>query len=38
MEDYTYGWYIYEENIIEQIKSINKFKIYILDKIEGDTI
>ena len=38
MQDYTYGWYIYEENIIEQIKSINKFKIYILDKIEGDTI
>ena len=30
MQDYTYGWYIYEENIIEQIKSINKFKIYIL--------
>jgi len=31
MQDYTYGWYIYEENIIEQLKSINQFKIYILE-------
>jgi len=33
MQDYTYGWYIYDEDIIEQLKSINKFKIYILDLI-----
>ena len=35
MQNYTYGWYIYEENIIEQLHSINKFKIYILDLIGG---
>ena len=35
MQDYTYGWYIYEENIIEQLRSINKFKVYILDLIGG---
>ena len=35
MQDYTYGWYIYDEDIIEQLKSINKFKIYILDLIGG---
>jgi len=34
MQDYTYGWYIYDEDIIEQLKSINKFKIYILDLIK----
>jgi hypothetical protein len=33
MQDYTYGWYIYEESLPEQLKSINKFKIYILDLI-----
>jgi len=33
MQYYNYGWYIYEENIIGQLKSINKFKIYILDLI-----
>jgi len=33
MQYYNYGWYIYEENIIEQLKSINKFKIYILELI-----
>jgi len=33
MQDYNYGWYIYEENIIEQLKSINKFKVYILDLV-----
>jgi len=33
MQDYTYGWYIYDENIIEQLKSINKFKVWILDLI-----
>ena len=33
MQDYTYGWYIYEENIIEQLRSINKFKVYILDLV-----
>ena len=31
MMDYTYGWYIYDESITEQIRSLNKFKIYILD-------
>jgi len=33
MQDYTYGWYIYDENVIEQLHSINKFKIYILELI-----
>jgi len=33
MQYYNYGWYIYEENIIGQLKSINKFKNYILDLI-----
>lgn len=31
MQDYTYGWYIWQENMFDQIKSINKFKVYILD-------
>ena len=33
MQYYNYGWYIYDENIIEQLKSINKFKVWILDLI-----
>lgn len=33
MQDYTYGWYIYQEPLKEQLKSINKFKNYILDLI-----
>jgi hypothetical protein len=31
MTDYTYGWYIYEEPLFEQLRSINKFKDYILN-------
>jgi hypothetical protein len=34
MQDYTYGWYIYEESLPEQLISINKFKIYILGLIK----
>lgn len=30
-EKYTYGWYIAEETLEEQIKSIEKFKLYIMD-------
>jgi len=33
MDHYTYGWYILEETIFEQLKSINKFKVYILGQI-----
>jgi len=34
MDHYTYGWYVLEENIFEQLKSINKFKVYILNNIK----
>jgi len=34
MDYYTYGWYILEETMFEQLKSINQFKIYILGKIK----
>lgn len=30
-DKYTYGWYIAEETLEEQIKSIEKFKLYIMD-------
>ena len=30
-EKYSYGWYIAEESLEDQIKSINKFKAYIID-------
>jgi len=30
MDDYTYGWYIEQENMFEQLKSINQFKVHIL--------
>ena len=29
MQDYTYGWYILQEDLVEQLISINQFKIYI---------
>ena len=34
MDYYTYGWYILEENMLKQLKSINQFKIYILDQLK----
>lgn len=34
MDNYTYGWYIYQENLIDQLKNINKFKIFILNLIQ----
>ena len=34
MDDYTYGWYIYEEDLFEQLKSINKFKLFILNLLK----
>ena len=34
MDNYTYGWYILEENLFDQLKSINKFKVYILDQFK----
>jgi hypothetical protein len=34
MQDYTYGWYVCEESTIEQLISINKFKLYILNLIK----
>jgi len=34
MDQYTYGWYITRETIIEQLKSINRFKVYILRLIK----
>ena len=30
-EEYTYGWYIARECLEDQIKSINKFKAYIIE-------
>jgi hypothetical protein len=30
MDDYTYGWYITNDDYFEQLKNINEFKIYIL--------
>ena len=30
-EKYTYGWYIARECLEDQIKSINKFKAYIIE-------
>jgi hypothetical protein len=30
MQDYNYGWYITDEDVFYQLKSINEFKIYIL--------
>lgn len=30
-EKYTYGWYIAEQTMEEQIKSINDFKKYIIE-------
>lgn len=32
MEKYTYGWYIAQESLIEQLESIHKFKMYIINK------
>lgn len=31
-DKYNYGWYIAEESLEEQIKSIEKFKLYIMEK------
>lgn len=31
-EKYTYGWYIAEQTIEEQIQFINEFKKFIIDK------
>ena len=33
MDEYTYGWYICEEGFEEQLKSISKFKLFILNFI-----
>lgn len=30
-EKYTYGWYIAEQSLEDQIKSLNEFKKYIID-------
>ena len=30
-DKYTYGWYIAKEGIEDQIKSINEFKVYIIE-------
>lgn len=35
-DKYTYGWYIAEETLEEQIKSIEKFKLYIMDNYMED--
>lgn len=35
-DKYTYGWYIAEETLEEQIKSIEKFKLYIMDNYKED--
>lgn len=32
-DKYNYGWYIAEETLEEQIKSIERFKIYILETL-----
>ena len=34
MQDYTYGWYILQEDLVEQLISINQFKVYILNLIK----
>ena len=33
MDKYTYGWYIAEETLEEQLQSITKFEQYILNKV-----
>lgn len=30
-DKYTYGWYIAEDSLEDQIKEIEKFKLYIMD-------
>lgn len=35
-EKYKYGWYIAEETLEEQIKSIEKFKLYVMDNYKED--
>jgi hypothetical protein len=36
MTTYTYGWYIYYYNFLEQLTDINNFKIYILELINKE--
>lgn len=33
MDKYTYGWYIATETLEEQLQSITKFELYILNKV-----
>ncbi len=33
MDKYTYGWYIVTETLEEQLASITRFELYILDKV-----
>ncbi len=35
-DKYSYGWYIAEQLLKEQIKSIEKFKLYIIDNYKED--
>lgn len=35
-DKYTYGWHITEKKLEEQLKSIEKFKLYILDNYKED--
>lgn len=35
-DKYAYGWYIAEQTLEEQIKSIEKFKLYIMDNYKED--
>ena len=35
-EKYLYGWYIAEQTLEEQIKSIDEFKLYILENYKED--
>ena len=30
MDSYTYGWYIWEEDMLTQLNSINEFRQYII--------
>lgn len=33
---YTYGWYIAKDSLEDQIKEIEKFKLYIMDNYKED--
>lgn len=35
-EKYTYGWHIAEQSLEEQLRSIEKFKLYILRNYKED--